>query len=168
MSPYHTGDGKVTHRWAQLLPGGGGSMFTRHARELLERIWRGSHCDCARKVCSGALLWAVSSQWSIWSTFGGTRYAAPFDLDRLELTRSPVPFWRRTTRATACQFAVSDNGTWVYLRAKTAARTYPRVVGSQANHAIAYDPADGAICVASGVCARLGHFRRQPDGCVDV
>ena len=88
-------EGEVTQRWPQVLPGGKAVLYTGHNittdfydanivvqllpagdREIVLR--GGSH---GRYLPSGHLLYVRS----------GALFAAPFDLDRLEVTGQPVP-----------------------------------------------------------------------------
>ena len=116
------GDGEITQRWPQLLAGGKAVLYTGHssgvafdnanlvvqalpagARKVVQR--GGYH---GRYLPSGHLVYIHE----------GTLFAAPFDLDRLELTGQPVPALEGVTtlaRSGGAEFAVSGNGTLVYL-----------------------------------------------------
>jgi len=125
------GEGQVTHRWPQMLPGGRGVLFTAHTRVSgfndanleVQPLPNG-----ARKVVQrGAFYGRYLPSGHLVYVRDGTLYAAPFDLDRLELTRSPVPILEgvTTTSYGAAQFAVSDNGTLVYLRGRNGSTDVP-------------------------------------------
>ena len=58
----------------------------------------------------------------------GTLFAAPFDLDRLEVTGQPVPALEGVTSNAdtgGAQFAVSASGTLVYLPGQSIGVAYP-------------------------------------------
>jgi len=58
----------------------------------------------------------------------GTLFAAPFDLDRLELIGQSAPVLERVTASPVtggAQFAVTDNGTLVYLPGQSVSRDAP-------------------------------------------
>jgi serine/threonine-protein kinase len=115
-------EGEATHRWPQILPGGGVVLFTSHSstnnfddanvevvvldtgeRKVLHR--GGSY---ARYVPSGHLVYVRE----------GTLFAAPFDLRRLELTGSPAPILEGVISGPyhgAAQFDTSQTGLLVYL-----------------------------------------------------
>jgi serine/threonine-protein kinase len=89
------GEGQVTHRWPQMLPGGRGVLFTAHTRLSdfndanleVQPLPTG-----ARKVVQrGAAYGRYLPSGHIVYIRDGTLFAAPFDLDRLELTNSAVP-----------------------------------------------------------------------------
>ncbi len=114
---------EITHRWPQALPGGkavlytaraggmfgGGTTLVVHSLESNTRkvVHRGGHHG--RYLPSGHLVFIDE----------GTLFAAPFDLDRLELTGQPVPALADVTadsRVGGAQFAFSRDGTLVYQR----------------------------------------------------
>ena len=114
---------EVTHRWPQALPGGKSVLYTASSiqdnyedaslvvhtlegdtRKVLYRD--GYH---GRYVPSGHLVFIHE----------GTLFAAPFDLDRLELTGQPVPVLADVSANPfngEAQFAFSRDGTLVYQR----------------------------------------------------
>ena len=120
--------GEVSHRWPQALPGRTGVLFTANtitnnyenaalvvqslstgAKKVIHR--GGYH---GRYLRSGHLVYIHEA----------TLFAAPFDLERLELTAPPVPVLAgisATPTNGGAQFAVSDNGSLVYLSASDAA-----------------------------------------------
>ena len=116
-------DGEVTHRWPQMLPGGNAVLFTAHsttsggyedANIVVQALPAGSRTILqrggyyARYLPSGHIVYMHE----------GTLFAAPFDLQRLELTGQPVPALAGiATNPTfgGAQFAVADIGTLVYV-----------------------------------------------------
>ena len=113
-------DGELTHRWPDMLPGDVGVLYTSNtssdwndARVMVQPLPNGTpkmvHPGFfGRYVSSGHLLFAR----------GGTLYAAPFDIDRLEVTGPSTAIVDNvvTDASTGgAQFAVSDTGTLVFL-----------------------------------------------------
>jgi predicted Ser/Thr protein kinase len=115
--------GEANHSWPEILPGGGAVLFTitsqtggldaaqvavRDLRTGTQQILLrgGSH---AHYVASGHLLYIAA----------GTLRAVPFNLRRLETHGAPVPVVPGlvTTAAGAGDFAVSTDGTLVYVEA---------------------------------------------------
>ena len=113
--------GETTHRWPQVLPGGKAVLFTAHSSggnfdnatvvvmaldtKHRKTIHRGG--TYPRYLPSGHLLYLHE----------GTLFAAPFDLNRLEMTGSPVPAVEGVVANSGnggAQFAFSDTGTLVY------------------------------------------------------
>jgi serine/threonine-protein kinase len=125
-------EGEANERWPQVLPGNRAVLYTApqsagayadanvsvqtmstHERKILVR---GGYFG--RYVPSGHLLYLHDA----------TMFAAPFDVDRLELTGPPVPVIERVTVNTTIgsgQFAVADNGTLAYLTGLDTAPTLP-------------------------------------------
>ena len=119
-------DKDITQRWPQMLPGSKAVLFTANPangvydnanivvqtlpdgpRKILQR--GGTY---ARYVASGHVVYIHS----------GTLFAAPFDLDRLEIAGRPVPVLEGVNGNTgtgSANFAVSNNGTFVYLSGQT-------------------------------------------------
>jgi serine/threonine-protein kinase len=115
-------ESEVSHRWPQALPGGKAVLFTASAagsnyeeahfvvqslasgaRKIVHR--GGFH---ARYLNSGHLVYVHE----------GTLFVAPFDLDRLEMTGAPAPALENVSAYRfrgAAQYALSDNGTLVYV-----------------------------------------------------
>jgi serine/threonine-protein kinase len=122
--------GDVTHRWPQVLPGGNAVLFTSAVAEsdgfnievvdveTSERkvIQRGG--SYARYAPSGHLVYVRE----------GTMFAAPFDLDALEMTGSPAPVLEgvKAAGSGAAQFDFSETGLVVYLTGSLR-RRYPIV-----------------------------------------
>jgi serine/threonine-protein kinase len=119
-------DGDGTHRWPQALPGGKGILHTSTNTPDYEEatlavyllpsgpektVLRGGYHG--RYLPSGHLVYIRE----------GTLFAVPFDLDRLEVTGSPVPAVEgvATSLFTAgAQFAFSNQGTLVYVPRESA------------------------------------------------
>jgi serine/threonine-protein kinase len=110
--------GVYQHQFPQVLPddkhllltawrGPGAELHVRN-RETGEERKLLDNATYGRYVASGHLVWA----------WDGNLYAAPFDLDKLEVTGAPVKVVEgvltETWRGTA-HFGVSENGTLAYL-----------------------------------------------------
>jgi len=113
-------EGETIHRWPQVLPGSNAVLYTSQAGRFdsanivvqqlpngpRKVLLRGGYAY-ARYVPSGHLVYMHDD----------TLFAAPFDLDRLEMTGNPVPALEgvATNSAVAAQFASSANGTLAYV-----------------------------------------------------
>jgi eukaryotic-like serine/threonine-protein kinase len=116
----------------QLLPGGQHVLFTlasgtagdrwNKARIVVQSLTSGKRVTLidggsdARYVSTGHIVYALR----------GIVYAVAFDLQRLELTGSPMPIVEGVSRATGSQtgaahFSVSDTGSLVYIPGSVAA-----------------------------------------------
>jgi serine/threonine-protein kinase len=115
-------DGENTHRWPQLLRGGKVVLFTSGNVGNYDDavIVAQALPDGPRKIIQrGAYYGRYVSSGHLVYIHGGTLFAAPLDLDRLELTGTPVPVIENVNGSTGtggANFAVSDSGTLVYLR----------------------------------------------------
>jgi serine/threonine-protein kinase len=113
--------GEVSHRWPQLLPG---------ARALLFTIWTGPGSDerlvAVQSLETGERQILVrggeSGQYAVTGHLlyarADTLMALRFDVERLEVTSGPaVPLGDRVRSGSeGAQFALSDQGTLVYMR----------------------------------------------------
>jgi serine/threonine-protein kinase len=111
-----------SHFWPQILPGGKAFLFTvwnnqedmfisLYSLETGEKktlIERGSH---ARYLPSGQLIYS----------WAGDLIAVPFDLEKLEVTGSPVPVIEgvMANRLGLAHFSVSENGSLVFVPGPT-------------------------------------------------
>ena len=118
-------------RWPQVLPGGKAVLFTGGTAGAYEGanivvqplptgvrkiVQRGGYHG--RYLPSGHLVYIHA----------GTLFAAPFDLDRLEVTGQPVPALEGVTSNSAsgsAQFAASATGTLVYLPGQSSSGGVP-------------------------------------------
>jgi serine/threonine-protein kinase len=115
--------GEITHRWPQVLPGNRGVLYTSNTSanwddaRVVVQPWPSGAPKLVqpgffgRYVESGHLLFVK----------GGTLYAAPFDLDRLEVTGAPVTVTDNVVADTttgSAQFDVSATGTLVFLQGR--------------------------------------------------
>jgi serine/threonine-protein kinase len=114
--------GEVTERWPQVLPGGKGILYTGHnspngftdANVVVQPLPHGTRKVLVREaydgryILSGHLIYIHDS----------TLFAAPFDLDRLEVTGPAVHAldgFSDSPAVGAAQVAVSRTGTLVYV-----------------------------------------------------
>ncbi len=127
--------GETTHRWPQILPGGRHVLFTAHTEaaggfdaatlKVVDLssgeqtvIYRGGYYG--RYVDSGHLLFVNS----------GTLFAAPFDLDALEIVGSTVPVAEDVADdpgSGGAQYDVSTNGVLVHRQGTSGPGQYPAV-----------------------------------------
>jgi serine/threonine-protein kinase len=127
--------GEVTHRWPQILPGGRYVLFTAHTSgaggfdgatiKVVDRtngeqtvVYRGGYYG--RYAESGHLLFVND----------GTLFAAPFDLDALEIVGSTVPVAEEVADdpgSGGAQYDVSSNGILVHRRGNSGPGRYPAV-----------------------------------------
>jgi serine/threonine-protein kinase len=124
--------GDNSYRWPQFLPGNvvlfsagatpGGSWDDANivAQRLPEGprtiVHRGGHF--ARYVATGHIVFIN----------GGTLFATPFDLERLQPTGQPVPVLDGIANSPgtgAAQFAISNSGTLVYLPGRSGGQEAP-------------------------------------------
>jgi serine/threonine protein kinase/Tol biopolymer transport system component len=115
-------EGESTHRWPQVLPGSKAVIYTSPtilgnfnvASIVAQALPNGTrkvlvtNAFYGRYVASGHLLFVRD----------GTVFAAPFDVERLEVTGPAVPVIegaRSNSQSGGAQFDVSSNGTLVYI-----------------------------------------------------
>ncbi len=126
--------GEGDHLWPEFLPGGRAVLFTivpagsgrsdyqiavidLTTGEYRVLLRGGSH---AQYVATGHLVYGSE----------GTLLAVPFDLDRLEVTGTPVPVLQQvvTTPVGAADVAIASNGTLVYLSGRAGTLTQGSLV----------------------------------------
>jgi serine/threonine-protein kinase len=126
------GQGEVTHRWPQVLPGAkavlymssGGAGTAENSDIAVQPLPAGTPKVLVRGgyhpqyAASGHLLYINE----------GTLFAAPFDLNRLEVTGQSVPTVEHVSAQIAngaAQFAVSQTGAFSYLPGQTTRNEGP-------------------------------------------
>ena len=154
-------EGEVTQRWPQVLPGGKAVLFTasaipgafENAHLVVQPLptgarkavqLRGYH---GRYLPSGHLVYIHD----------GTLFAAPFDLERLEVTGPSVPALEDVESnpvSGGAQFAVAATGTLVYLPTQTTGRSMP----------IHWMDHEGKTTVLRATAANWFNPRFAPDG----
>jgi serine/threonine-protein kinase len=151
------GEGEVSHRWPEFLPGGKAALFT---------IWSGSS-----QGARVAVLDVESSEHKVLIEGGSfARYvaghlvyvrdgrlsAAPFDLERLEITGPSVPLSVDVLTRTAygsAQFAFSREGSLVYVPGASAPE-----------RTLVWVDRNGASRPLTGSRRDYEHPRLSPDG----
>ena len=115
-------EGEAMQQWPQFLPGGKAVLYTsgtvngafNDASLVVQSLPSGT-----RKVVQrGGYYGRYLPSGHLVYIHDGTLFAAPFDLDRLEVTGQPVPALEGVTSNSitgGAQFAVSATGTLVYL-----------------------------------------------------
>jgi len=125
-------EGEVSQRWPQMLPGGKGVLFTSansgiaydDANLVVQALPTGVRTIIQRGGYHGRYL----PSGHLVYMHGGTLFAAPFDLDRREVTGPPVPALEGVATNTVtggAQFAVSASGTAVYLPGSNLSAGWP-------------------------------------------
>ena len=112
-------EGEEAHLWPEVLPGGNGVLFTvsdgspENNRVAVQSFAADEHRvllegTSARYVPTGHLVFARGS--SLWTV--------PFDLDRLELSGTPIPILEGVlvTGGGASQFTFSNDGSLIYAQ----------------------------------------------------
>ena len=118
--------GEVTHRFPQFLPGGRAVLYTAHtasdnfddATIVVRPLSGGTPTTVQRGGYYGRYL----PSGHVAYIHKGTLFAAPFDLDRLEVTGPSVPVIENVTATASrgeAQFAFSSSGTLVYLASRS-------------------------------------------------
>ena len=154
--------GENTHRWPQVLPNSKGILFTsRNARGQQfddayivvqplpsgtpKVVLRGGYHG--RYVASGHLVYIHD----------GTLMAAPFNLDRLEVTGDAVPVVENVASypgTGGSQFAISGNGTLVFLPGTSVGNYQP----------ITWLSRDDKVTTLQAVASNWSSPRFSPDG----
>ena len=115
-------EGEITHRWPQVLPGGVAVLYTAsnspgdfgEANLVVQPLPSGTRKVVQRGGYHGRYL----PSGHLVYIHDGKFFAAPFDLDRLEVMGQPVPALADVASNAdtgGAQFAVSAGGTLVYL-----------------------------------------------------
>ncbi|MGH3113340.1 MAG: TolB family protein, partial [Gaiellaceae bacterium] len=153
--------GVVSDRWPQALPGGRAVLFTSSSRtgsfddaNLVVQPLRGGPRKVVhrggyhgRYVRSGHLVYIHK----------GTLFAAPFDLDWLEVTGPAVPALEgvmSNASSAGAQFAFSDEGTLAYLPGQSSGREEPNQWLDE----------EGKTQVLRAAPADASNLRFSPDG----
>ncbi len=152
-----TEQGEVSHRWPHLLPGGEAVLFSvgtdSGARSIaLAEIGGETHKQIypngtdARYLPTGHIVFADAA----------SLFAAPFDLDRREISGAAIPVVEGvfTDGAGRAHWGVSDNGVLVYRSGTIAIPTHP----------IAAVTADGQQRTLWSDAATYLEPRLSPDG----
>jgi serine/threonine-protein kinase len=118
--------GEATHRWPQLLPGGKALLFTAHTSALAgfddASIEVMSLVDHHRKtIIRGGTFGRYLSSGHLIYLNRGTLFAAPFDLDTLEVRGTAMPVVEQVAYSTqngSAQLDFSSIGTLAYQRGR--------------------------------------------------
>ena len=115
-----------THRWPDGLPGGRGLLYTAHTKtgsyDDASLVVQGPGGEPRRVLLKGGYHGRYLSSGHIVYLHDEKLFAAPFDLDRLELAGPAVPVIQGVAGATTsgtAQFSASRNGLLVYAAAGT-------------------------------------------------
>jgi serine/threonine protein kinase len=152
--------GEVMQRWPQMLPGSKAVLFVSAGQNswdtaniVVQTVPTGTRTIVqkggyyARYLPSGHLVYLHE----------GTLFAAPFDIDRLQVTGQAVPVLEDVTTSAAtggAQFAVGDNGTLLYLPGEGFSQSSP----------IAWIDASGKISSLRAASSNWAGPEFSPDG----
>jgi serine/threonine-protein kinase len=115
-------EGELTQRWPQVLPGGKAVLFTGHSTagfgfDDANIVVQAQPAGARKIVMKGGYYARYASSGHLLFIRSGTLYAAPFSLERLEVTGPAAPIVEGVTsnanQGTA-HFAVSGSGTLLY------------------------------------------------------
>jgi Tol biopolymer transport system component len=113
---------EVTQRWPQVLPGGKALLYTGHSRtggyEDANLVVQPLPAGARKVVQRGGYYGRYVPSGHLVYVHDGSLFAAPFDLDRLELSGPVVPVLESVSaspEAGWAQFAFSQTGTLVYV-----------------------------------------------------
>jgi serine/threonine-protein kinase len=155
--------GETTHRWPQILLGGKAVLFTANGRpdgfEQADVVVQ-SLPNGPRKILvrGGAYYGRYLPSGHLVYVHNDVMFAAPFDLDRLELAGPPVPALEGVTLLTpvgAAEVAFSDAGTVAYLSLPTT---------NYMDAPIDWIDRSGTVKPLRSVPARWFYPRFTPDG----
>jgi Tol biopolymer transport system component len=111
--------GEITHRWPEVLPGGQAVLFAAGVSAINLQLAASSLRTGERKTLalSGTSPHYLSTGHLIYAE-QGTLMAVPFDVQRLQITGTPVPVIEGVLQSTGngfAQYAVSADGSLVYI-----------------------------------------------------
>jgi serine/threonine-protein kinase len=151
----------VTHRWPQVLPGGKAVLFTEHgtgfnfddANIVVQPLRTGQ-----RKIVQrGGTFGRYFPGGYLVYLHSGTLFAAPFDVERLEMVGTPVPAVEAVQSDAlfgGAQIAFSSSGTLLYLSGPS----------TNWESAVFWMERDGKTVPLRRVPARYTNIRLSPDG----
>jgi hypothetical protein len=123
LTPLDTARGVTSHRWPEWLPGQQGVLFEacRGEADLCEIAVFDRRTDSVRYLTEGLSPHYVATGHLVYTSPTGALLAAPFDLDRMEMTGNPVGVMEGILVRASWNgdFAVARNGTLVYLSGQT-------------------------------------------------
>jgi serine/threonine-protein kinase len=160
VTKFDSSAGEVTQRWPQVLPGGKVVLFTAHSSLFglddanIVVQWVGT---AQRKVVyrGGAFGRYLPGGYLLY-LHSGTLFAAPFNLERLEMTGTPVPVVEGVSSdgRRAARIAFSAGGTVLYVPGQV----------TNLESLIFWLDRDGTTEPLRKVPARYGDLRLSPDG----
>jgi len=122
-----------THRWPHVLPDGKSVLYT--SRSVSQQQFDGANIvvkalpdGVPKVVVRGGYHGEYVASGHIVYIHDGTLWAAPFSLNRLEVTGDPVPVVENVTSypgTAGAQYAVSANGTFVFLQGDSLGNYQP-------------------------------------------
>jgi len=153
------GEGEVSHRWPQFLPGGKRVLFTSYT-SAERNSGRIEVVDLDTKVRTlvhqGGTYGRYIESGHVIFVNSGTLFAAPFDLAALKTTASPSPVLQGISFSSegGSQVDVSRDGTIIYLTGQA----------SDAKSSMIKSDRQGRTSQASETKREYAYMRRSPDG----
>jgi serine/threonine-protein kinase len=130
---FRLAEGETTQRWPQVLPGGKAILYSsaasltgwEDANLVIQPLAGGPGKIVVRAAYYGRYL----PSGHLVYVHQGTMFAAPFDLERLEVLGPPVPVVEDVAASPAvtggAQFAFSGDGTLIYVPGRTISQDIP-------------------------------------------
>jgi serine/threonine-protein kinase len=152
--------GEVTHRWPQVLQGGKAVLFTESenvynfygANIMVQSLRTGER----KIVQQGGLFGRYLPGGYLMYVHSGTLFATPFDVDRLQMTGTPVPAVEGVSSngRAAAQIAFSSSGTLLYVSGQ----------GTNLESAVFWMEPDGKTAPLRSLPGQHSTIRLSPDG----
>jgi len=171
LTSLDAGRGVTSHRWPEWLPGQDG---------ILLQTCRGSPDECdisvldlrqdsLRFLVPGTSPHYLSTGHLVYTAPSGALLAAPFDLDRMEVTGNPVSLMEGVLVRASWNgdFAIARNGTLVYVNGQTAGGNLTLVDSTGTGRMLLPDLVDGQSPRFSPDGRRIA-FTASPEGSSEV
>jgi Tol biopolymer transport system component len=178
--------GEATHRWPQILPGSKAALFTSNAamgdgfdaaNVEVVLLKNGQRKTLVRGGTYGRYIPAAGGQGHLIYANQGTLFAAPFDLNQMEVRGTPVPVLQGVSTGTggAAQLDFSRGGTLVYRKGSVQTASLTWLDSAGAAQPLALKPAiysdlrlspDGqrlALSIAAGANRDIWDYEWQRD-----
>jgi eukaryotic-like serine/threonine-protein kinase len=116
--------GETSHRWPEWLPGQRGVLLQacRGSAEQCEIAVFDLRSDSVRYLVPGTSPHYIATGHLVYTSPAGGLLAAPFDLDRMELTGNPISLMEGILMRASYngEFAIARNGTLLYLSGQSS------------------------------------------------
>ncbi len=163
--------GVTSHRWPAWLPGQDGLLFQacRGSADVCEIAVLDLRTDSVRYLVPGTSPHYISTGHLLYTAPSGALLAAPFDLDRMELTGNPVSLMEGILIRASWngEFAIARNGTLLYVGGQTAGGDLTLVDSAGSGRVVLPDLAEGSAPRFSPDGGRIA-FTASPEGANEV